>query len=166
MEYKFDSTRPTIWLYNIHALQKGYSIWIRNICLMYKYCVYDFRIGYCMLLTVNKLGWITLTNTFFVMQNYQQYKRIFVYYQKLVYLIRNSKKPSKNWKDDRLKTLFKWSTPSAKYNHKVGGAGLIPSPLYSMLLDDGRYWNTFKLDTIFPIIDHDHCAVVSRARTS
>ena len=35
-----------------------------------------------------------------------------------------------------------------------------------MLLDDGKYFNTFKLDTIFPFIHHDHCAVVSRARTS
>ena len=41
----------------------------------------------------------------------------------------------------------------------VGRAGSIPFP-------SPLYFNTFKLDTIFPFIHHDHCAVMSRARTS
>ena len=41
-EYEIDTTnaaRTTIWL--IYMLCRRYSIWIRNICLMYNYSVYN-----------------------------------------------------------------------------------------------------------------------------
>ena len=52
--YTIDAARPTIWLY---MLCRRYSDWIRNICLMYKYHVY------------NNLFWIFLIQMEYCLQS-------------------------------------------------------------------------------------------------
>jgi len=50
---EIDPAHPIIWLY---MLCRRFLIWIRNICLMYKYRVHVFRIGYYNMIWFDRLN--------------------------------------------------------------------------------------------------------------
>ena len=123
MEYKWDGMRP----YDYTCFGGRYFIWKRNICVMYKYrvhCTFQNRLLHTLIR--EKLGWITQTNTFFGKHKYEQYKQTFLFYNV------QKKTTFKKFKDDLLKTQSEYLLQNM-YNHMVGRAGSIPSPLYSIL---------------------------------